>query len=238
MLDGDASKPSREFSDEVDKINRQHRGFQRRVRIIMAEAKYALALHEERLGAAAVRKNWEDHFNKMWRARRDPETAARESLLLAVVFAERNYAEPHVGWKKPRETFTNYVGTDASGAKLIIKVSLPFELEAAEDAIESVARFDPETAAKIPAADLAAIIPVFADRHRNEGRRGKQAHIDTELCKLVKAMGLTPVTAQAMRRQRTKFEASVNQRRVEEIRVVHLEATRRERIAHGLESSS
>lgn len=231
---GDASKPSSEFQKEKDEINRKFRGFDRKLRLHIAEGQYALALLEGGLGDPGVRKNWELHFDRMWRARRDPETAARETLLMAVVFADRNYAKPHVGWKKPRESFQNFLGKDANGTTLTITVSVPYELEAAERAIESVASFDPENAAIIPAAGLAAVIPVFANRHANVGRRGKQTHIDTELCKLVKTMGLTPVTPQAMRRQRTKFETSLDQRRVEEARALHLEAGHRERLAHGL----
>jgi len=231
---GDATKPSSEFQREKDEINRSYRGFERKVRLVMAEGRYALALHEGGLGDPDVRRNWERHFDKMWRARRDPETAARATLLLALVFADGYYTEPTVGWTKPRETFRNWLGDDAQGAPQSFTVSVPFELEAAERAIGSVARNDPETAAKIPAAGLAAIIPVFADRHRNAGRRGKQALIDVELCKLVQAMGLTPVTTQAMRRQRTQFEASLNLPKAERVRAEHLEATRRERIAHGL----
>src|SRR5580692_6783737 len=166
----DATKPSRDFEKEKKEANK-YRGFARKVRLILAEARYALALHEGGLGAPSVRENWERHFEKMWRARRDPETAARETLLAAVVFADDNYAEPHVGWKEPRATFKNYVGTLIDGGIGTVTVSLPFELEAAESAIEFVASFDPENAAKIPVAGLAAIITVFAGRHRNEGRR-------------------------------------------------------------------
>jgi hypothetical protein len=231
----DATQPTRRFHEQKDSINHEHRGLSRKLRLFIAEAEYALALHEGRLGAPEVRANWERYFERLWRARRDPESAARETLLQAVAFAESNYSEPHVGWKRPRETFTNWVGTTADGTVLTITVSLPHEDEAAERAIESVARFDPETAATIPAAGLSAIIPVFANRHQNEGRRGKRLQVDAELCKLVEAMGLTPVSVDAMRRQRTRFEEAVGQRRVEAVRTHHLEATRRERVSHGLD---
>jgi hypothetical protein len=202
----------------------------------MAETKYALALLEGELGAPDVREHWEKQLNKMWRARRDPETQAHETLLLAVVFAEGYHSEPTVGWKNPRETYENYLGTDATGRVHTFKVSLPFAGEAAARAIEAVAKLDPETAAKIPGVDLAAIIPVFADRHRNVGRRGKHTTIDTELCKLVRTMGLSPVTTQAMRRQREHFEEQINQRRAEQVRAEHLEALRLERVTHKIGS--
>jgi hypothetical protein len=236
MSDQDATKPTLDFQKTLDEINQKFRGHARRVRIIIAEAQYALALHEGELGVPSVRENWERYFDKIWRARRDPELRARETLLHAVVSADRYYSEPHVGWQRPRATFEAYMGTDANGRVLTWTASLPFELEAAQRAIKSVSTFDPETAEKIPEADLAAIIPVFAKRHENPGRRGKPVLIDAELCKLVKEMGLTPVTTEAMRRQRTKFETSTNQRRVEEVRARHLEAMRRERVAHGLAS--
>jgi hypothetical protein len=235
---GDATKPSKEFQREKDEINRGYKGVSRRARLLMAELRYGLALHEGGLGAPEVRENWEKHIDNMWRARRDPETQARETLLHAVVFADSNYAEPHVGWKDPRETYEHYL-TDANGkVHKFLTTAVPFEREAAERAIEQVAKFDPETAGKIPVCALAAIVPVFADRHRNAGRRGKSTTIDTELCKLVRAMGLSPVTTQAIRRQREQFEEKINQRRAEELRANHLEALRLERRAHGLQRAS
>jgi hypothetical protein len=234
MSFGDASERSTEFQPEQDEINRKYRGASRKARLIIAEMKYGLALIEGKLGHPSVRENWERHIEKIWRARRDPETQAREALLHAVTFADQNFTEPTVGWTKPRQSFMNYLGRDAKGELIPLRVALPYETEAAKKAIESVARFDPENAARIPVAGLAAIISIFADRHRNAGRRGKPTNIDEELCKLVRAMGLTAVTPQAMRRQRTKFEAAINQRRREEVRARHLEALELERITHRL----
>jgi hypothetical protein len=235
MQDHDASKPSHEFQRALEEANR-HRGISRKLRIIIAEAQYALALHDGELGDPGVRKNWERHTEKMWRARRAPDTQARATLLMAVVFAERNYAEPRLGWKKPRETVTNFFAKDAKGTTHTISMSVPFEQEAAEEAIKSVAAFDPENAAKIPPDGLAAIIPVFANRHANVGRRGKPAQIDEALCELAKAMGLGAITAAAMRRQRTEFERRAHVAHAEKARAYHQKALAFERKVYGLES--
>ncbi len=236
MAFGDATTASIEFHRERNGINTNYKGVSRRARLIIAENKYALALLEGGLGAPDVRANWTRHVDKMWRARRDPETAARESLLHALVFAEQNYSVPHVGWERPRASYQVFLGKDPTGRVHAFTTSLPFEDEAAKRAVDAVARFDPETAAKIPVHGLAAAIPIFAARHQNVGRRGKATTIDAELCELVQAMGLAPVTREAMRRQRVNFEQRINQRPVERARVEHAEALRRERIAHKIRS--
>lgn len=234
MSRGDATSASQTFQKTKEGINRNYRGFGRKLRLIIAEAEYALALYEGGLGAESVAENWKKHFEKLWRARHAPETANREALLHALVNAERNYSEPGLGWERPRETFRTYVGEDVRGQVMSILLSVPFEDEAAARGIESVAQFDPESAAMISRADLAALIPPFRDRHQNLGRRGKDILLDLELCKLVRKMGLTPVTPEAMRRHRLRFEEKMNLRRAEELRARHLEALRLEREQHGL----
>jgi hypothetical protein len=47
-------------------------------------------------------------------------------------------------------------------------------------------------------------------------------------------MALTPVTPEAMRCHRSRFEEKMNLRRMEELRARHLEALRIEREQHGI----
>jgi len=85
-------------------------------------------------------------------------------------------------------------------------MGLPHADEAAEEAVDFLARFDPELAAKIGVADIAALIPVWLDRRKNLGRRGKPQRIDDAVCALVKQLGHGTISLEAMRHQRLIFE--------------------------------
>lgn len=199
---------SESFASEKDEINRKHVGRIRKIRLMIADLTYALGMLEGGLGAASVRENWAKHVDRMWRAQRDEDRAAREHLLATVARAEEYYysRRPEGGWKKPRNRKRTFFCTDANGVDHYLTQEQPHADEAAEEALKFLARFDPELAPKVSVTDIEKLLPIWIDRQRNAGRAGKEKLLDEELCALARKVGCPAASAEAMRRQRLKWE--------------------------------
>jgi hypothetical protein len=169
---------------------------------------YALGLLEGNLGAEDVRNNWRRHIERMWLRGRAPGTLAREHVFVMLSYAAECYSEHRVAghWKKPRERARMYFATDANGKEHFLLTDVPESEEAGKEAIEFLASFDPELAAQIPCAEVAALIPVWLGRRDNEGRRGKEHPIDKVLCSFFERLGFSSSSPEGLRRQRLAWE--------------------------------
>lgn len=199
---------SEEFMSVKDTINRNHRGRVRKIRLMITDLTYALGLLEGDLGAKSVREKWAKHVDRMWRAQREEGRAAREHLLATVARAEEYYysRRPEGGWKKPRNRKRTFFCTDANGVDHYLTQEQPHIDEAVEEALKFLARFDPELAAEVSVADIERLLPIWMDRQRNAGRAGKDKLLDEELCALARKVRCAAASAEAMRRQRLKWE--------------------------------
>lgn len=199
---------SEKFTEDRAAINRAYRGRSRKIRLMIADLTYALGMVDGGLGAASVREKWEKHVDRLWCARQAEDRAAREHLLATLAKAEDYYFSPRPrgGWKKPRNSRNAFFCTDANGVDHYLTQEQPHAEEAAEKALGFLGCFDPELAVKASVTDIERLLLIWIDRHRNAGRAGKEQLLDEELCDLFRKVGCPAASAEAVRRQRLKWE--------------------------------
>lgn len=198
-------RASKEFVRQKDEINRRYRGQARKARLMIADLTYGLALIEGNLGVESVRDNWRKHIDRLWRCTRSEETIAREHLLMAIDWAAHCYIDEHrfaSRWKNPREVRRVFFATDRNGIDHYHTMGVPH----ADEGIAFLAKFDPELAARVGVAEIASLIPLWLDRKKNVGRRGKAEGLDAAICTLLKQLGYGQIEPEAIRRQRLAFE--------------------------------